>query len=50
MFNEEQNEDKEIMESIKYAEKRLNAKMPTPQKLASDGHSPIKYDTDIDAI
>jgi len=50
IFNEEQNEDKEIMESIKYAEKKLNRKMPTPVKLQSDGHSPIKYDTDIDAI
>lgn len=38
------------MESIKYAEKKLNAKMPTPQKLAGDGHSPVKYDTDIDAL
>jgi hypothetical protein len=38
------------MESIKYAEKKLNQKMATPVKLASDGHSPIKYDTDIDAI
>jgi len=36
------------MESIKYAEKKLNKKMPTPVKLPSDGHSPVKYDTDID--
>lgn len=50
MFNDEENEDKQIMESIKYAEKKLNQKMATPVKLASDGHSPIKYDTDIDAI
>lgn len=50
MFADEQNEDKEIMESIKYAEKKLNSKMPTPVKLQSDGHSPVKYDTDIDAI
>lgn len=24
--------------------------MATPKKLASDGHSPVKYDTDIDAV
>ena len=50
MFNEEESEDKQIMDSIKFAEKKLNAKMPTPVKLASDGHSPVKYDTDIDAL
>lgn len=50
IFNDESNEDKEIMESIKYAEKKLNAKMATPVKLQSDGHSPVKYDTDIDAL
>ena len=50
IFNDESNEDKEIMESIKYAEKKLNTKMPTPVKLQSDGHSPVKYDTDIDAL
>ena len=50
MFNEEESEDKQIMDCIKLAEKKLNAKMPTPVKLASDGHSPVKYDTDIDAL
>jgi len=48
MFNEEQNADKEIMDSIKYAENKLHSKMPTPVKLPSDGHSPVKFDTDID--
>ena len=50
MFADEQSEDKSIMESIKYAEKKLNSKMATPVKLPSDGHSPVKYDTDIDAL
>lgn len=38
------------MESIQYAEKKLGQKMATPKKLAGDGHSPVKYDTDIDAV
>jgi hypothetical protein len=38
------------MKSIEYAEKKLGAKMATPIRLASDGHSPVKFDTDIDAV
>ena len=38
-------EDKEIMESIKYAENKLGKKMPTPKILPKEhAHAPIKYD------
>lgn len=50
IFGEEDSENKEIEDSIKYAEKQLGTKMATPQKLPSDGHSPVKYDTDIQAL
>lgn len=50
IMGEEDNENKEILDSIKYAEKQLGTKMATPQKLPSDGHSPVKYDTDIQAL
>jgi hypothetical protein len=38
-------EDKEILESIKYAENKLGSKMRTPKVLPKEhAHAPIKYD------
>ena len=38
-------EDKEILESIKYAENKLGKKMPTPKVLPKEhANAPIKYD------
>ena len=40
-------EDKEILESIKYAENKLGAKMATPHVLPKEhAHAPIKYDVE----
>ena len=38
------------MDSIKYAEKKVGASMPTPIRLEGDGHSPVKYDTAMEAL
>ena len=38
-------EDKEILESIKYAENKIGKKMPTPKVLPKEhANAPIKYD------
>ena len=47
--DDEEDEDKEIMDSIRFAEKKLGTSMKTPTKIASDGHSPISYDIESNA-
>ena len=43
----DQDEDKEILESIKYAENKLGKKMETPHVLPKEHeHAPIKYDVE----
>merc|ERR1711998_674836 len=43
----DEDEDKEILESIKYAENKLGAKMGTPKALPKEhAHAPIKYDVE----
>lgn len=34
------------MKSIAYAENKLNAKMGTPQKVAHEKNTPVKYDVE----
>jgi hypothetical protein len=46
LLNSEENEDKEILKSIEYAEKKLGSKMATPKVVKVDPHSPIKYDVE----
>lgn len=50
IFGEEEAEDKQIMESIKYAEKQLNTKMKTPIAYKEHPWSPIKYDVEADLV
>jgi len=47
IFNEEENEDAEIMKSIQYAENKLGSKMGTPQVInAGQRRAPLKYDVE----
>lgn len=40
-------EDQEILDSIKYAEKKLGAKMKTPKALPKEhAYAPVKYDVE----
>ena len=39
-------EDKQILQSIAYAEKKLGAKMGVPEKLATKRGQPIMYDVE----
>lgn len=40
-------EDKEILESIKYAENKMGAKMGTPKALPKEhAYAPVKYDVE----
>jgi len=39
-------DDKEIMESIKYAENKIGAKMGTPKAIAKEAWAPTKYDVE----
>lgn len=41
-----QNEDKEILDSIATAEKMLGAKMGTPKKVKGNSWEPVKYDVE----
>lgn len=43
----DQDEDKEILESIKYAENKLGAKMGTPKTMPKEhAFAPVKYDVE----
>ena len=43
----DQDEDKEILESLKYAENKLGKKMPTPHVLPKEHKfAPVKYDVE----
>jgi hypothetical protein len=46
LLNSEENEDKEIMKSIEYAEKKLKSKMSTPRVVKGAPYSPIHYDVE----
>jgi len=55
LYGSEESEDKEILKSIEYAEKKLGTQLSTPHKVKGDNPwSPVKYDienvgTHIDA-
>ena len=40
------NEDKEVLESLAAAEKQLGHKMPTPKKVKGHPWEPVKYDVE----
>ena len=46
LFQQEENEDAEILKSIAYAEKKLGSKMGTPQRVATAKGQPIQYDVE----
>lgn len=48
--DEEDNENKEIMDSIKYAEKQLGKKMATPVAMKEHPWSPITYDVEQNMV
>lgn len=41
-----ENEDKEVLESLAAAEKQLGHKMPTPKKIKGHPWEPVKYDVE----
>lgn len=43
---DEEDEDKEILKSIEFAEKALNQKMATPKVVKGESWQPVKYDVE----
>ena len=43
---DEEDEDKEILKSIEFAEKALNQKMATPKVVPGEKWQPVKYDVE----
>ena len=46
ILDSENTEDKEILQSIAYAEKQMGQKMGTPTRLKKETWSPVKYDVE----